>query len=119
MTGALDRLAGIAAAFYAFWQWKEHAFGVMVAERIARIVIPSSVAISLGLEVVLFSFLLSTFSLSVRPYLAMVEEIEQSRIGEPSPYAKGTAAPAASLSRDRLGLETLTPHSGSPPNVEF
>jgi len=118
-TGAMLMLAGIAAAFYAFWQWKEHAFGVMVAERIARIVIPSSVAISLGLEVVLFSFLLSTFSLSVRPYLAMVEEIEQSRFGEPASYAKATAAPAASLSRDRLGLETLTPHSGSPPNVEF
>jgi hypothetical protein len=117
-------LAGISAAVYAFWQWKEHAFGAMVAERIARIVIPSSVAISLGLEVILFSFLLSVFTLSVRPYLAMVEEIEQSRFREPA-YPKGTVTPkgavtpAATMSRDLLRLETLTPHSGPPPNVEF
>jgi glycosyltransferase involved in cell wall biosynthesis len=118
LVGATLMLAGIASAVYAFWQWKEHAFGIMVAERIARIVIPSSVAISLGLEVILFSFLLSTFSLSVRPYLAMVEEIEQSRFGE-LVYPKGAMTPAPAMSRDLLGLETLTPHSGPPPNVEF
>jgi len=45
-------------------------------EQIARIAIPSSIAISLGMEVVLFSLLLSTFGLNARPYTAMVEEIE-------------------------------------------
>jgi len=57
-------------------------FRALVIERIGRIVIPSSVAISLGVEVALFSLLLSTFSLNVRPYLAMVEQIEQSRLVE-------------------------------------
>lgn len=76
--GALTTLAGLAAAADALWQWKQHAFGDLDPERIARIVIPSAVAISLGMEIVLFSFLLSTFGLNVRPYTAMVEEIEQS-----------------------------------------
>ena len=75
--GATTMLAGLAAAVYALWQWKQHAFGDLDPERIARIVIPSSVAISLGMEIVLFSFLLSTFGLNVRPSRAMVEEIEQ------------------------------------------
>jgi hypothetical protein len=35
-------------------------------------------ALSLGIEIILFSFLLSTFDLKVRLYTAMVEEIEQS-----------------------------------------
>jgi hypothetical protein len=34
------------------------------------------VALSLGIEIILFSFLLSTFSLNIRPYTAMVEAIE-------------------------------------------
>jgi glycosyltransferase involved in cell wall biosynthesis len=74
--GALILAAGLGAALYAVWQWKQHAFGALDTEHIARIVIPSSVAISLGLETILFSFLLSTFVLNVRPYSAMVEQIE-------------------------------------------
>jgi hypothetical protein len=50
--------------------------GMMDIEDIARIAIPSSVAISLGMEIVLFSLLLGTFGLNARPYAAMVEEIE-------------------------------------------
>ncbi len=76
VAGALLMLSGLGAAVYALWQWKIQAFGELDLERIARIVIPSSVAISLGMEIVLFSFLLSTFGLNVRPYTAMVEEIE-------------------------------------------
>jgi glycosyltransferase involved in cell wall biosynthesis len=82
VAGAGIMLAGLAAAVYAVWQWKQHAFGDLDLEHIARIVIPSSVAISLGMEIVLFSFLVSTFGLHVRPYTAMVEEIEQSCIRE-------------------------------------
>jgi hypothetical protein len=78
VTGAGILLVGLAAAVYAVWNWKQHAFGDLDTERIARIVIPSSVAISLGIEIMLFSLLLSTFSLNVRPYTAMVKEIEQS-----------------------------------------
>lgn len=75
--GALILLAGLATAVYAVLEWKRHAFGDLDTERIARIVIPSSVAISLGMETILFSFLLSTYALTVRPYLAMVEEIQE------------------------------------------
>jgi glycosyltransferase involved in cell wall biosynthesis len=78
VTGAGTLLIGLAAALYAVWHWKQHAFGDLDTERIARIVISSSVAISLGIEIMLFSLLLSTFSLNVRPYTAMVKEIEQS-----------------------------------------
>jgi glycosyltransferase involved in cell wall biosynthesis len=77
VTGAGLMLAGLAAGVSAVWQWQQHAFGDLDPERIARIVIPSSLAISLGMEVVLFSFLVSTYGLHVRPYTAMVEEIEQ------------------------------------------
>jgi glycosyltransferase involved in cell wall biosynthesis len=78
VSGAAILLTGLAAALYAVWHWKQHAFGDLDTEHIARIVIPSSVAISLGIEIILFSLLLSTFSLNVRPYTAMVKEIEQS-----------------------------------------
>jgi hypothetical protein len=77
VTGAGILLVGLAATLYAVWNWKQHAFGDLDIERIARIVIPSSVAISLGIEIMIFSLLLSTFSLNVRPYTAMVKEIEQ------------------------------------------
>ena len=80
--GATLLLAGLATAFYAVWQWKEHAFGMLDIEQIARIAIPSSVAISLGMEIVLFSLLLSTFGLNARPYTAMVEEIELNCVRE-------------------------------------
>jgi hypothetical protein len=73
--GTAILLAGLIAALYAVWEWKQHAFGLLETEWIARIVIPSSVALSLGIEIILFSFLLSTFGLKVRPYAAMVEEI--------------------------------------------
>jgi hypothetical protein len=75
--GAGILLTGLASSMYAVWHWKQHAFGDLDIERIARIVIPSSAAISLGIETMLFSLLLSTFRLNVRPYTAMLEEIEQ------------------------------------------
>ena len=77
IAGFLLLLAGFGSAVTAFWQWKQNSFGPMVTEHIARLVIPSSVALSLGFEIILFSFLLSTFSLSIRPYRAMLETIEQ------------------------------------------
>ena len=78
VTGGAILLSGLVAFLYAIWEWKQHAFGMLDTERIARVVIPSSMALSLGIEIILFSFLLSTFDLKVRLYTAMVEEIEQS-----------------------------------------
>jgi len=77
LVGAALLVSGLGTAIYALWQWQQHAFGNLDLERIARIVIPSSVAISLGMEVVLFSFLLSTFGLNVRPYAEMEVAIKQ------------------------------------------
>jgi glycosyltransferase involved in cell wall biosynthesis len=82
VAGAAILLTGLVAVLYAVWEWKQHAFGLLETERIARVVIPSSVAISLGIEIFLFSFLLSTFELKVRPFTAMVEEIERKHASE-------------------------------------
>jgi glycosyltransferase involved in cell wall biosynthesis len=116
LIGASLMLAGILSAGYAVWQWEQHAFGEMVIERIARIVIPSSVAISLGVEIVLFSFLLSTFGLSVRPYVPMVEEIERSRTRELT-YAR-EVAPVPMTFADGARMDQLLPGSRSVPRVE-
>jgi hypothetical protein len=75
--GGAMTLSGLAAAVYAVWQWKQRGFGDLDTEWIARIVIPSSVAISLGIEVVLFAFLLSTFGLHARPCLPLAEALEE------------------------------------------
>jgi hypothetical protein len=75
VTGTGILLSGLAAALYAVWEWKQHAFGLLDTERIARIVMPSSVAISLGIEIILFSFLVSTFGLKTRPYAAWASQV--------------------------------------------
>ena len=76
LTGAALTLAGIAGAAYAVCEWKKRAYGMLDTESIFRIVFPSSVAISIGIEIILFSFLLSTLELKIRHYRAMGEETE-------------------------------------------
>ncbi|MGB8259716.1 MAG: glycosyltransferase family 2 protein [Terracidiphilus sp.] len=85
--GAALIVAGLAAAGAAVWHWKMHGFGDLDPERIGRLVIPSSLALSLGIEVVFSSFLLSTFGLRTRPFTAMAQEIEQARREEESHVA--------------------------------
>jgi len=72
-------LAGLGATFNAFWLWRRHAFGMMEIERIGRIVIPASVAISLGIEMILFSFMFSTLGLGVRHYTSLTAQAEQDK----------------------------------------
>jgi glycosyltransferase involved in cell wall biosynthesis len=79
LAGSIVTLAGLGSAAYAFREWRRHGFGAMQIEHIARIVIPSSVAISLGVEVVLFSLMLSTFGLSVRHFTMQVDTTVRSR----------------------------------------
>jgi glycosyltransferase involved in cell wall biosynthesis len=66
--GAALTLGGLAAAANALWQWKQASFGPLQVEHIARIVIPSGVAITLGFETILASFFLSTLEISVKHY---------------------------------------------------
>jgi glycosyltransferase involved in cell wall biosynthesis len=66
VAGVLIALAGIAAAVYSFLMWRNAGFGDLNIEHVARIVIPSSMAITLGFETVLFSFFLSTLGINIR-----------------------------------------------------
>lgn len=84
ITGLVLLLCGIGSGLYAFFQWKENSFGVMETEQMARLVIPSTVALSLGFEIILFSLLLSTFSLNVPSYPKMIEEMERTRLAKVS-----------------------------------
>ena len=68
MIGFSVLLIGVATAVYALFTWGQHGFGELETEHIARLVIPSSIAMSLGLEIILSSFLMSTLALSVRHY---------------------------------------------------
>lgn len=74
--GTLIFGAGFVSALSALFSWSRHGFGELVTEHIARLVIPSAVAMCLGLEVVLSSFLMSTLALSVRHY-TVVGELEE------------------------------------------
>jgi glycosyltransferase involved in cell wall biosynthesis len=66
IAGGLIALAGIASAVYSFFVWRNAGFGDLNIEHVARIVIPSSMAITLGFETVLFSFFLSTLGINIR-----------------------------------------------------
>jgi glycosyltransferase involved in cell wall biosynthesis len=66
IVGVLIALSGIAAAVYSFLMWRNAGFGDLNIEHVARIVIPSSMAITLGFETVLFSFFLSTLGINIR-----------------------------------------------------
>jgi hypothetical protein len=77
--GLVVFLFGLASAIYAFGSWSRHGFGELVTEHIARVVIPSSIAMTLGVEIILSSFLMSTLALSVRHYsTSLVEEYRAS-----------------------------------------
>src|SRR6516165_3344176 len=58
--------AGFALLFYAVSIWSGARFGVLDVDQIARVCIASSLALSLGFEVMLSSLMLSTLKLNVR-----------------------------------------------------
>ena len=86
--GLLIFLAGFAAAIFALFSWKQHGFGELETEHIARLVIPSSIGMSLGIEIILSSFLMSTLELGVRHQVA----------GPLKEYSPGAAARTPTLS---------------------
>jgi hypothetical protein len=61
--GALLCLFGIAGSIFAVQQWGEHSFGALDPAQEMKIVIPSAVSFTLGLQVILSSFFLSVLGL--------------------------------------------------------
>jgi glycosyltransferase involved in cell wall biosynthesis len=66
--GILLVLGGLGSAVYAVLEWHSTGFGNLNIERISRIVIPSGLSITLGMEAILFSFFLSTLGMNVRQH---------------------------------------------------
>lgn len=66
LVGFFVALGGLGGAIYTVLQWKQQHFGNLELEEIARQVIPSALAMSLGVETMLFSFFQSYLSLSIQ-----------------------------------------------------
>jgi hypothetical protein len=66
IVGLLLVLGGMASTVYALFEWRRASFGLLDIEHIARIVVPSGLMITLGIETILFSFFLSTLGMNVR-----------------------------------------------------
>ena len=66
--GLLLALAGLGMGAYALIEWRHAGFGTLDIEHIARIVIPSGLMATLGFEIILFSFFLSTLGMGVRKH---------------------------------------------------
>jgi hypothetical protein len=73
LAGALLLLIGISLFLTAFGMWREAQFGSLDVEQVLRVVISSSLSLSLGFEVILSSFLLSMLKLNVRQLPKMTE----------------------------------------------
>jgi glycosyltransferase involved in cell wall biosynthesis len=80
LLGAGLLLIGVFLLIYAISVWYGATFGELDTERIARIVITSSLSLSLGFEIILSSFLLSMLKLNVRslPQVAVAPSINSS-----------------------------------------
>ena len=66
IAGLLLLLAGLAMAIYTVLMWRNQSFGSLELRAAARLVIPAATAIALGVELMFFSFFMSTLALSVR-----------------------------------------------------
>ena len=64
-------MAGFGLAVYTVLFWERRGFGELDLLRVARIVIPAATALALGVEIMLFSFFLSTLGLGVRHHSSM------------------------------------------------
>ncbi len=64
IAGLLILIAGLSGTFYSLYVWEQSNFGQLDYSKILRTVIPSVVAIILGLQTVLSSFLLSVLSVN-------------------------------------------------------
>ena len=64
LVGAVLILGGLGGSMYAVAFWARHHFGTLNSERMLRAVIPSAVALTLGVETVLSSFFMSVLGLT-------------------------------------------------------
>lgn len=58
LTGAFIFFSGIVLSLYAVWQWQQAGFGPLEPSAVFRIIIPAGFCISLGMQVMVFGFLL-------------------------------------------------------------
>jgi hypothetical protein len=62
--GAVLLLIGLAATLFAFFAWRNHAFGELLYPGILRVTIPAVTLILLGSQIILSSFFMSVLGLS-------------------------------------------------------
>lgn len=67
VVGAVLVLGGLLGSLAAVWSWREAGFGPLSPSETLRRVVPSVLAFTLGVEVLLASFFLSVLRLRVRP----------------------------------------------------
>jgi glycosyltransferase involved in cell wall biosynthesis len=70
IAGMILAFSGFASLSYALLEWRRANFGPLNIEHIARIVIPSGLMTTLGIETILASFFLSTLGMTVRYHRA-------------------------------------------------
>ena len=73
--GGVLLLVGLGLALYTVAVWKQRQFGSMELRAAARLVIPAATSMALGVEIMLFSFFLSTLGLSIRHHQPAVPEL--------------------------------------------
>jgi hypothetical protein len=61
VAGSIIFFTGIALTLYALYQWKLRQFGPLDPAYVFRIIIPAGFCISIGMQVIVFGFLLYTF----------------------------------------------------------
>ncbi len=64
--GVLLALAGVLGSGWAVWIWSTQSFGPLEPSQTLRIVIPSTLALTLGCQTILFSFFFSILGLQLR-----------------------------------------------------
>ena len=73
--GGVVFLAGLVLAIYTVAFWRQQQFGSLELRAAARLVIPAATAMALGVEIMFFSFFLSTLGLSVRHHQPALSEL--------------------------------------------
>ncbi len=73
VVGGVLVAAGLGGSLWAVWSWREAGFGALSPSETLREVIPSVLAFTLGVQVLLASFFLSVLRLRIRPLAVQLE----------------------------------------------